>query len=161
MLDKMGNVLEQYKDEIEKSKYSIHEILTIASIIETESMSSDGRKDVASVIYNRLNTGMAIQSDVTTYYAVKVDMGERDLYQKELDTYNAYNTRGPNMEGKLPIGPVASVSKSSIEAALEPTSTDYLFFVADKNGKVYFSKTSSEHNQIISELRTKGLWFEY
>lgn len=161
MLDKMGNVLEQYKDEIEKSKYSIHEILTIASIIETESMSSDGRKDVASVIYNRLNRGMAIQSDVTTYYAVKVDMGERDLYQKELDTYNAYNTRGPNMEGKLPIGPVASVSKSSIEAALEPTSTDYLFFVADKNGKLYFTKTASEHNSIINELKVEGLWFEY
>ncbi len=161
MLDKMESVLEQYKDEIEESKYSVHEILTIASIIETESMSSDGRKDVASVIYNRLNMGMAIQSDVTTYYAVKVDMGERDLYQKELDTYNAYNTRGPNMEGKLPIGPVASVSKSSIEAALEPTNTDYLFFVADKNGKLYFTKTASEHNRIINDLRAEGLWFEY
>ena len=161
MLDKMEIVLEQYKDEIAESKYSVHEILTIASIIETESMSSDGRKDVASVIYNRLNRGMAIQSDVTTYYAVKVDMGERDLYQKELDTYNAYNTRGPNMEGKLPIGPVASVSKSSIEAALEPTSTDYLFFVADKNGKLYFTKTASEHNRIINDLRAEGLWFEY
>lgn len=161
MLDKMESVLEQYKDEIEESKYSVHEILTIASIIETESMSSDGRKDVASVIYNRLNMGMAIQSDVTTYYAVKVDMGERDLYQKELDTYNAYNTRGPNMEGKLPIGPVASVSKSSIEAALEPTNTDYLFFVADKNGKLYFTKTAGEHNRIINELKAEELWFEY
>ena len=152
MLDKMEIVLEQYKDEIAESKYSVHEILTIASIIETESMSSDGRKDVASVIYNRLNRGMAIQSDVTTYYAVKVDMGERDLYQKELDTYNAYNTRGPNMEGKLPIGPIASVSKSSIEAALEPTNTDYLFFVADKNGQLYFTKNASEHNKIINEF---------
>jgi UPF0755 protein len=161
MLDKMESVLEQYKDEIEESKYSVHEILTIASIIETESMSSDGRKDVASVIYNRLKMGMAIQSDVTTYYAVKVDMGERDLYQKELDTYNAYNTRGPNMEGKLPIGPVASVSKSSIEAALEPTNTDYLFFVADKNGKLYFTKTAGEHNRIINELKAEELWFEY
>ena len=121
----------------------------------------EGRKDVASVIYNRLDRGMAIQSDVTTYYAVKVDMGGRDLYQKELDTYNAYNTRGPNMEGKLPIGPVASVSKSSIEAALEPNKTDYIFFVADKNGKLYFTKTSSEHNRIISELKENGLWFEY
>lgn len=161
MLDKMEDVLEEYKSEIEKSKYSIHQILTIASIIETESMNSEGRKDVSSVIYNRLNRGMAIQSDVTTYYAVKVDMGERDLYQKELDTYNAYNTRGPNMEGKLPIGPVASVSKSSIEAALEPNNTDYIFFVADKNGKLYFTKTASEHNRIISELKEEGLWFEY
>lgn len=161
MLDKMEDVLEEYKSEIEKSKYSVHQILTIASIIETESMNSEGRKDVSSAIYNRLNRGMAIQSDVTTYYAVKVDMGERDLYQKELDTYNAYNTRGPNMEGKLPIGPVSSVSKSSIEAALEPNNTDYIFFVADKNGKLYFTKTASEHNRIISELKEEGLWFEY
>jgi UPF0755 protein len=126
-----------------------------------ESMNDEGRKDVSSVIYNRLNQGMAIQSDVTTYYAFKVDMGERDLYQKELDKYNPYNTRGPNMEGKLPIGPISSVSKTSIEAAIEPNNTDYLFFVADKSGKVYFSKTVAEHNQIIRELKTKGLWFEY
>ena len=161
MLDKMEDVLEEYKSEIEKSKYSVHQILTIASIIETESMNSEGRKDVSSAIYNRLNRGMAIQSDVTTYYAVKVDMGERDLYQKELDTYNAYNTRGPNMEGKLPIGPVASVSKSSIEAALEPNNTDYIFFVADKNGKLYFTKTNTEHVQVINELQNSGMWYEY
>ena len=161
MLDRMGNILEEYKEEIDNSEYSVHEILTIASIIETESLSDEGRKDVSSVIYNRLKKGMAIQSDVTTYYAVQVDMGERDLYQRELDKYNPYNTRGPNMEGKLPIGPISSVSKNSIDAALNPNETDYIFFVADKNGKVYFSKTTSEHDRIISDLRIKGLWFEY
>lgn len=161
MLDKMGKVLEEYKDEIEKSKYSVHQLLTIASIVETESVNKEDRKGVAGVIYNRLNRNMAIQSDVTTYYAFKIDMGERDLYQREIDTYNKYNTRGPNMEGKLPVGPISSVSKLSIEAAIEPKDTDYLFFVADKNGKVYFSKTNTEHNQIISELKSKGLWYEY
>lgn len=161
MLDRMEEILDKYKGEIEKSKYSIKEILTIASVIETEALNDEGREDVASVIYNRLNSGMALQSDVTTYYAVKVDMGERDLYQKELDTYNPYNTRGPNMEGKLPIGPISSVSKSSIEAALNPSNTDYIFFVADKNGKIYFSKTNQEHNQTISNLKDQGLWFEY
>ena len=161
MLDKMEEVLEEYKEEIEESDLNVHEILTLASIVEMESVHTEDRKDVASVVYNRLNRNMAIQSDVTTYYAFQIDMGERDLYQKELDTYNPYNTRGPNMEGKLPVGPISSVSKSSIEAAINPNQTDYLFFVADKNGKVYFSKTSSEHDRIISELRTKGLWFEY
>ena len=161
MLDRMGNILEEYKDEINSSEYSVHEILTIASIIETESLSDEGRRDVSSVIYNRLNKGMAIQSDVTTYYAVQVDMGERDLYQKELDKYNPYNTRGPNMEGKLPIGPIASVSKNSIEAALNPNDTDYIYFVADKNGKLYFTKTVSEHNKIVRELKSQGLWYEY
>jgi len=161
MLNRMEDILDEYKEEIEDSKYSVHEILTIASIIETESMSNEGRKDVSSVIYNRLNNGMPIQSDVTTYYAVKVDMGERDLYQKELDTYNPYNTRGPNMEGKLPIGPISSVSKNSIEAALNPSNTDYIFFVADKNGKLYFTKTVSEHNNIVNKLKSQGLWYEY
>ncbi|MBO5413633.1 MAG: endolytic transglycosylase MltG [Clostridia bacterium] len=161
MLDKMEEVLEEYRDEIDESELNVHEILTLASIVEMESVHTEDRKDVASVVYNRLDRGMAIQSDVTTYYAFKIDMGERDLYQKELDTYNPYNTRGPNMEGKLPVGPISSVSKTSIEAAINPNKTNYLFFVADKNGKVYFSKTSSEHNHIISELRTKGLWFEY
>ena len=161
MLDKMEEVLEEYKKEIQDSEYSAHEILTIASIIEMESVHTEDRKDVSSVIYNRLDRNMAIQSDVTTYYAFKIDMGERDLYQRELDTYNPYNTRGPRMQGKLPVGPISSVSKSSIEAAINPNKTNYLFFVADKNGKVYFSKTSSEHDQIISELSTRGLWFEY
>lgn len=161
MLDRMEDILSEYKDQIQDNKYTIKEILTIASIIETEALNDEGREEVSSVIYNRLDLGMAIQSDVTTYYAVQVDMGERDLYQKELDTYNPYNTRGPNMGGKLPIGPISSVSKNSIEAALNPSDTDYIFFVADKNGKLYFSETNQEHNQIINELKNKGLWFEY
>jgi len=161
MLDKMDDILSEYKAQIESQEYTVKQILTIASIIETESLSNEGRQDVSSVIYNRLIRGMAIQSDVTTYYAVQVDMGERDLYQKELDTYNPYNTRGPNMGGKLPIGPISSVSKNSIEAALNPSNTDYIFFVADKNGKLYFSKTNEEHNQIINSLKNEGLWFEY
>lgn len=104
---------------------------------------------------------MSLGVDVTTYYAVKTNMGDRELYQKEIDSYNPYNTRGPNMEGKLPIGPISSVSKTSIEAAIEPKKTDYLFFAADKNGKVYFTKTNSEHLQIVNELQSSGNWYEH
>lgn len=161
MLDKMGQVLDKYKEKIQESKYSVHELLTIASIIETESMKDEDRKDVASVIYNRLDLGMSLGSDVTTYYSLKINMGDRDLYQKEIDTYNPYNTRGPNMEGKLPIGPISSVGKSSIEASIEPNNTEYLYFVADKNGKVYFTKTNSEHLSVINELQDSGNWYEY
>ena len=161
MLDKMESVLEQYKEDIENSKYSAHQILTIGSIIEMETMKDEDRKNVASVIYNRLDNMMAIQSDVTTYYAFGIEMGERDLYQKEINTYNPYNTRGPNMEGKLPIGPISSVGKASIEAAIKPNNTNYLFFVADKNGKVYFTTNNGEHQNVINELINKGLWLEY
>lgn len=161
MLNQTEKVLNNYKTEIEKSKYSVHELLTIASIIEAESTKIEDRKDVSSVIYNRLNLNMPIQSDVTTYYAIKVNMGDRDLYLSEINLNNPYNTRGPNMNGKLPIGPIASVSKTSIEAAIEPNETKYLYFVADKTGKLYFSETNSEHNSMIQNLKTQGMWFEY
>ena len=161
MLDKMESVLEPYKEEIEESKYNVHELLTLASIIETEGTNDNDRKNVASVFYNRLDAGMSLGSDVTTYYSVKEDIGKRDLYQKEIDAYNPYNTRGPNMEGKLPVGPISSVGKASIEAAIEPSKTDYLFFVADKNGKLYFTKTNTEHVQVINELQNSGMWYEY
>ena len=136
-------------------------MITLASIIELEAGNSNDRSGVAGVFYNRLKSGWSLGSDVTTYYAIKVEVGERDLTTKELNTYNPYNTRGPNMEGKLPIAPIASVGRDSIEAAIEPNNTDYLFFVADKTGKLYFTKTNDEHNRIIKELKTEGLWFEY
>ena len=65
------------------------------------------------------------------------------------------------MAGKLPVGPICSVSISSIKAVIEPENSKYLFFVADKNGKVYFSKTNSEHEELIKQLKSEGLWFTY
>lgn len=161
MLDKMEEQLEPYKTEIQNSGISVHKILTVASIIELESSNDEDKANVSSVIYNRLNKNMSIGSDVTTYYAIKVDMSERNLTSKDLNTANPYNTRGPNMNGKLPIGPIASVSASSIKAALYPNTSDYLYFVADKNGKVYFAKTIEEHNANITNLKNAGLWYTY
>ena len=88
-------------------------------------------------------------------------MGERDLKAKELNTENPYNTRGPNMAGKLPVGPICNPSKEAIQAAIEYKETDALYFVADKNGKVYFTKSNDEHNQMIKKLKDEGLWFTY
>lgn len=161
MLKQTEIVLNEYKDEIEKSKYSVHEILAIASLVETEGIHPEDRKDISSVIYNRLKVKMPLQIDATTYYAAKIELGQRDLYQSELNTYNPYNTRGPRMEGKLPIGPISSVSKISIEAALNPNNTDYIYYVSDKNGKVYFNRTSNEHNNTINRLQNEGLWYEF
>lgn len=161
MLDQMNVVLTEYKDEIEKSKYSIHQLLSLASMAELEGTTLEDRKAIVGVFYNRLDANMSLGSDVTTYYAFGVDMSERDLTSEEFNTYNAYNTRGPNMEGMIPVGPICNPSKDSIEAAIEPENHDYYYFVADKNKKVYFSKTSAEHNQTISELKRKGDWFEW
>lgn len=161
MLDKMDKVLSGYKTEIQTSGHTVHEILSMASIIEKEAIHDADRKGVSSVMYNRLNVNMSLGSDVTTYYAFRIKLGERDLYKSEINTYNAYNTRGPNMEGKLPVGPISSVGKASIEAAIKPSNTDYLFFVADKNGKVHFTKTNEEHQEKINDLKINDLWYTY
>ena len=158
MLDKMESILLTIEN---KKGLTTHELLTMASIIELEGTNKEARKDIASVFYNRLNRNISLGSDVTTYYAYGIDMGERDLTKKELNSYNPYNTRGPNMLGKLPVGPIASPSLSSIEAAANPNTTEYLFFVADKNGKVYFTRSNSEHEQMISKLKQQGLWYVY
>lgn len=138
MLNQTDKVLSKYKEDIEKSDYSVHELLTLASLCEKEAVKAEDREEVAGVFYNRLKVGDSLGSDVTTYYAIGVELGERDLYQYELDAYNAYNTRGPNMAGKLPIGPISSVAESSIKAAIYPATTDNYFFVADKYRKVIF-----------------------
>ena len=161
MLDQMNDKLETYKEKIEGNGYNIHKLITVASIVELEAANEDDRSGVASVIYNRIRNNMSLGSDVTTYYAIKVDMSERDLYQSELNAYNPYNTRGPKMEGKLPVGPISTVSLKSMEAALNPDTTDYLYFVADMNGKIYFGKNVEEHNKNIEMLQKQGLWYSY
>lgn len=161
LLDTTSIELEKVKDKIQSSEYSIHEMLTMASIVELEGANSDDRKGVAGVFYNRLQNGWSLGSDVTTYYAEQIEMSDRDLYQKELDEVNDYNTRPAAMAGKLPVGPICNPGVESIKAAIEPEKHDYFFFVADKYKKTYFTKTNSEHVAIINKLKREGLWYTY
>lgn len=161
MLDQSDKIFTKYRSLIDDSSYSINELVTLASIVESEGIYESDRKMIAGVFYNRLNSGMALGSDVTTYYACKVDLGERDLTSEELNTYNPYNTRGPKMEGKLPVGAISNFGESSLLAVLEPTNNDYYYFVADKSGKTHFTKTYQEHLQIISELKAANNWIEW
>jgi len=161
MLDQTDKKFSEYKSLIDSSSYSINELVTLASIVESEGIYDDDRKKIAGVFYNRLNSGMSLGSDVTTYYAFKVDLGDRDLTKTEINTYNPYNTRGPLMAGKLPIGAVSNFGISSFEAVLKPTSSDYYYFVADKSGKTHFTKTYEEHQKVIKELKEAGNWIEW
>ena len=161
MLDQTGNILNQYKQNIESSNYSIHQIITLASMIESEGVTLDDRKNIAGVFINRLNKGMSLGSDATTYYAFKVELGERDLYMSEINSNNPYNTRSSTSAGKFPVGPICNPSKISIEAAINYQSNNYLYFVTDKNFKVYFNETDAGHNKTIQELKSSGLWLEY
>ncbi len=153
--------LDNYKEDIENNNLTVHQILTMASLAELEGKSLEDRKEIVGVFFNRIYSGMSLGSDVSTYYAFKVDMGDRDLTVKELNTENPYNTRGPNMSGKIPIGPICNPSKIAIEAALDYIETDAYYFVADKNGKVYFTKNNDEHIKMINKLKKEGLWFTY
>ena len=161
MLEQEAKILDKYKKSIDSSNMNTHQIITLASIAELEGKNSEDRKNIIGVFMNRLQYNIPLGSDVTTYYAAKVDMGERDLYQAEIDSANPYNTRPMSSAGKLPVGPICNPSEEAINAVINYTPNDYFYFVADKNGKLYFTKTDSEHNAKISELKQKGLWFEY
>lgn len=161
MLDQSEKAFSKYKSLIDESSYSINELVTLASIVESEGIYVSDRKNIAGVFYNRLNKGMPLGSDVTTYYAFKVDLGTRDLTKKEINTYNPYNTRGPKMEGKLPVGAISNFSLSAFEAVLEPINNDYYYFVADNTGKTHFTKNYTEHQKIIKELKQTGKWITF
>jgi len=161
MLDEMDKQLSTYKTDLLSNNFSIHEILTLSSIVELEGSVSDDRAGIAGVFYNRLNSSWPLGSDVTTYYAARIDMSERDLYQDELNAENDYNTRSTYLSGKLPIGPICNPSIESIKAVLYPESHDYYYFVSDKNGKTYFSKTYQEHLSTRNDLINSGLWYVY
>lgn len=161
MIEQMDKNLSSYENDINASPYSSHQILTLASIVELEGVNDSDRSGIAGVFYNRINNNWNLGSDVTTYYGAGIDLNERDLTKEELNDNNPYNTRSSSMISKLPIGPICNPSLASIKAALYPQSHDYYYFVSDKNGKTYFTKTEQEHLSKKNELIEAGLWYTY
>ena len=159
MLKEMGKVLEGYKDKIENSEYNIHELMTLASIVELEGASADDRASVAGVFYNRLHDGWVLGSDVTTYYYLKIDdfkqslNGNKNLYTCD----NAYNTRCTSCAG-LPVGPISNPGKESIDAVINYKKHNYYYFVADCNKKTYLNKDATGHYNTIQKLKNEGNW---
>ncbi|MBE6148977.1 MAG: endolytic transglycosylase MltG [Firmicutes bacterium] len=154
LLDQTSVTLEPLKSQIEKSDYSVHELLTMASIIEKEALNKSDREIVSQVIYKRLNIGMTLGMDVTTYYGVFKEMTEGLTYN-DLIEYNAYNTRNKNFKG-LPVSAICNPSLESITASLNPSDTDYVYFYADINtGKVYFANTYEEFLAIEYKFENK------
>ena len=160
LLDETKKQLSPYQEKIESNSFSVHEVLTLASMVELEGVSLEDRKGIAGVFMNRLEKGISLGSDVTTYYGAHINMGDRDLYSSEVTECNDYNTRCVTFKG-LPVSPIDNPSIEAIEAVLDAEKSDYYYFVADKNKKVYFSKTLTEHNNQIRKLKKQGLWFEY
>lgn len=122
--------------------YSVHQILTVASIIEKEAYTSEQRTLIASTIYNRLNKGMKLQCDVTTKYCTGVIQVQ---YPDKIDFYKYYyNTYRC---AALPAGPICNPGMESINAALYPDTTDYLYFVINTEPpyESAFAATYDEH----------------
>ena len=155
MLDTMGTVLKEYESEILNSKYTVHEILTLSSVIQNEGKNVDF-KNISSVFHNRLNSGMKLESCATSYYGVKKDFTTIGIANATMiSANNAYNTY---IISSLPIGPISSPSKLALEAAIVPSDTEYYFFLSDNEGKTYFQQTYVEHQNKQRELDSLGKW---
>jgi UPF0755 protein len=131
----------------------VHDIVTLASLIEKETAVAEERPVVASVYDNRLRLGMALDCDPTTIYAALIDDRYRGvIHRSDLASGNEYNTyRHPG----LPPGPIANPGLASIRAALAPAETNYLYFVAkpDGSGGHHFSTNITEHDRAVVEYR--------
>lgn len=138
-----SRITSQMRSDIAKSGYSLHEILTIASLIERESFSDNERPIIAGIIYNRLDAGMTLGIDATIQYAVS-DGWPKSLTYEDLQIDNQYNTR---KYAGLPPGPICSPSLSAIEAAIYPAQTDYYYYLHDSAGVAHYARTNAEHNQ--------------
>lgn len=151
MLNKTQEVLGQYREEMENKKYTPHQLLTMASLIEEEATELVDRHKISSVFYNRIEQGMPLQTDPTVLYA-QGKHKSRVLYEDlEVDSpYNTYKVTG------LPPSPIANAGAMSIEAALYPEETDFLYFLATAEGEVLFSKSLEEHNQKKAEHITNN-----
>ena len=152
MLAAMDQNLSAYYDTMEAKNIDVNEALTLASLIEKEGATDKDRKDIASVFYNRLNQDMPLQSNIAILYA-QGQLGKKTTLKEDatIDTnidspYNIYKNTG------LMPGPVDSPGLSAIEAAVNPSKTDYLYFVANvETGEVYFAKTYEEHTKNVEE----------
>lgn len=131
----------------------VHRTVTMASLVEKETPVASERPLVASVLENRLSRNMPLMTDPTVIYAAMLENRYRGtIYQSDLARDSAYNTY---KHTGLPPGPICSPGAASLEAALHPRSTDYLYFVADPGtgGHSRFAKTLEEHQRNVSAYR--------
>ncbi|HFI0639185.1 TPA: endolytic transglycosylase MltG [Streptococcus suis] len=152
MIAAMDTRLQPYYETIAAKNLTVNEVLTLASLVEKEGSTDEDRRNIASVFFNRINAGMPLQSNIAILYA-QGKLGQETTLAEDagIDTniespYNIYWTAG------LMPGPVDSPSVSAIEAVINASSTDYLYFVADvTTGTVYFAKTIEEHDQNVAK----------
>src|SRR4030043_1393669 len=153
MLTTFDNKIEPFTKDISPSSLSKNEIVTLASIVERESRSDSERPVVAGILLNRIDIGMGLGADATVQYAVGLaEIGGRILSKDDLATASPYNTfrfRG------LPPTPIAHPGISSLRAAIFPEESDYLYYLHDAKGQIYYATTLAQHNENIRKYLGK------
>lgn len=146
-----NNKISGYYVRMQELGLSLHEVITLASVIQSEAGYVDDMRNVSSAFHNRLAKGSGLpylQSDVTWFYYEQEimpyvdDEALSDIYHTSYDTYYKQG---------LPVGPICNPGLNAIEAALYPNDTNYYFFVTDKTGKFYFGRTQAEHEANVAE----------
>jgi UPF0755 protein len=141
---------EAWRQRADKLGLSVHQVVTLASIIEKETGAPEERPLIASVFHNRLARNMRLESDPTVIYGL--DAFDGNLTRRHLRThtdYNTYKIRG------LPPGPIASPGSAALRAALFPAKTDYLYFVSKNDGTHHFSTTFREHRAAVRKYQLR------
>jgi UPF0755 protein len=140
----------QWHDRAKALGRTVHEIVTLASIIEKETGAAFERPLIASVFHNRLKKKMRLESDPTVIYGIpNFDGNIKRKHLRALTPYNTYRIKG------LPPGPIANPGREAIKAALYPDKTDYLFFVSKKDTTHHFSKTIQEHRKAVRKYQLR------
>lgn len=133
-----------------QAQLNVHEILTLASIVEKETGQTLERPMIARVFLNRLRKGMKLQTDPTVIYGIKdFDGNLTRRHLKERTPYNTYVIKG------LPPGPIGSPGRAAIEAVMQPARGSYYYFVSKNDGAHYFSKSLAEHNRAVYKYQKR------
>jgi len=155
MRDIAAVMVHRFQQEAQKIglTQNVHEVVTMASIVEKETAIPAERPEVASVYYNRLSKNIALAADPTVVYAALLDGSYRGaIFQSDLQSDSPYNTyRHPG----LPPGPIANPGVASLEAAMHPAQTNYLYFVADGTGDGHhlFTSNYQQHERNVAAYR--------
>jgi UPF0755 protein len=137
-----------YKAQAEQLGFTIHEMMTLASIVEQEAQIDEEREIISGVFHNRLRIGIKLEADPTVQYGI--GRPNMRLYKKHLSDPSPYNTY---VHKGLPPGPICSPGKASIHATLYPKKVPYLFFVARGDGSHIFSRSNREHNNARRKVK--------
>ena len=138
----------ELRERAKKQNLTIYELITLASLVEKEARYDEDRPIIAQVFFKRLEIGMPLQTDASLQYLLNEPKEDVTIADTKIESpYNTYQNMG------LPPGPIASPGMKAIEAVLYPANTNYLYFVADRDGHNHYSENYSTHLDLVDQVR--------